>query len=77
MVYANTGTSVSYQLDVLSMSDVLLNSSTHTVSPAALRFPAVSHVSHFAVVLLHYTIYTVYTYIYIYIYIGLYIQGAA
>ena len=44
-VYACQGTSLSYQLDVLSMSDVLLASSTHTVNPVTTRFPDVSHVT--------------------------------
>jgi len=38
------GTSVSYQLDVLSMNDVLLTSSTHTVNPLSVRFSDVSYV---------------------------------
>jgi len=39
------GTSVSYQLDVLTMSGVLLNSTSHTVNPVTTHFPAVSSIS--------------------------------
>ena len=35
-----------YQVDVMSMSDVLLTSVTHTVKPLTAHFPAVSHISH-------------------------------
>jgi len=38
------GTSVSYQVDVLSTNDVLLSSTTQTANPVTTRFPAVSHV---------------------------------
>jgi len=41
------GTSVSYQVHVLSVSDVVLSSSSHTSNPVAVRLPAVSHVSHY------------------------------
>jgi len=41
------GTAVWYQVDVMSMSDVLLMSSVHTVKPLTATFPAVSQVPHY------------------------------
>jgi len=41
------GTAVSYQTDVFSTSDVLVMSSTHTVSPVTIHFPTVSHIPYY------------------------------
>jgi len=47
MFICDVGTSVSYQVDVLSMSDVLLTSSIHTVNPVTIHFTDVRHISNY------------------------------
>ena len=59
-VLCDKGTSVSYQIDVLSMSDVLLTSSTSTDNPVTTHLPTVSNIPQSS------ALYILHIYIYIY-----------